>query len=1051
MLQSQPYCPHWMVVAPPPFARPGGASSSPLFHHPLPPPRACMARRKGQPQRPGGVSRAELQRQLEAEERSKQLAALDEALEQRHGTRAHSDDGGEQAEGADAAAPPPANSPQPPLQPQQRPQVFYSSPPAASHAPPQLRPPGFAHPHPRLPPSSSLPPQVPTYATLPSGLYAPPPPVSAPPTHPAAVPSPVQLQPPSSTPAAPPGLSRFAEKYVPMWLRNVNASMPHAIVPRSPAEAFSIDYAPIHETLFPNRLLSLLSDIEGRNVRRVHQALAQLNYSPIRGTSTSPIPPLTPTNYALHFIPLLQAEWQARSLQLQQAALYAAPLRPVPRHPSEPPGPPNYILEAKSIREGWPPVDLGDALTLRQLQPEHQTWQGLEFTASVAGINRAAGEVILRCDSLFFYQQSLVFNVMWKVQERIFNEWRCAVEMLDLHITSDTLISNPPPSSNGTSPRPRKRTAVESWLFPEPEDVMSTLPAPVDDECDWVDSSLNEEQRNAVRSILWGQQRLPLLLHGPPGTGKTKTLVEGVLQILKRHPHAHVLVCGASNPSTDTLAMRLQRSLSPKELLRLNSPSRPFAEVRGELLPYCHIENDRFALPTMQQLLSKRVICCTVLDASLLLRARASNHDLSTLEVLTTGYIHPTLSDHNELQLAKPHFSYLLIDEAGQATETDVACALSVVATDDSRCGRAHVTICGDPQQLGPHINSEEARAHDFDVSLLERLMSRPVYADHPCSRKNRRMHPDAKWDLRTTPFVDLVKNYRSTPEILWLPSTEFYHETLQPAAASSIQGSPLRDWFSLPNRGFPMMFQHVAGDDLEMDEGASFFNDAEVTAVRQLILDLVRPPSNDPDKGRHGAVQPKEISVIAPFREQVWRIRLALRAVGLGEVDVGNVEALQGAENRVVIISTVRSKELRWLPIDRQQNRGVLFEPKRFNVAMTRAKELLVVVGNAETLTMDPYWKAFYRLCLRNRCYVGPPVQNGGANELGHAVSKLEADYARRRAGPARSGASSRSPALNGHDGEDEDDEDDEEKRQQARDFDILIGRLATQLVNDE
>lgn len=90
------------------------------------------------------------------------------------------------------------------------------------------------------------------------------------------------------------------------------------------------------------------------------------------------------------------------------------------------------------------------------------------------------------------------------------------------------------------------------------------------------------------------------------------------------------------------------------------------------------------------------------------------------------------------------------------------------------------------------------------------------------------------------------------------------------------------------------MVFQHVAGDDLEVDEGASFFNELEVQAVRDHVLALVRPPV---DKAAHGMVQAKEISVISPFREQVWRIRLALRAVGLGEVDVGNVEALQGAE----------------------------------------------------------------------------------------------------------------------------------------------------------
>lgn len=163
----------------------------------------------------------------------------------------------------------------------------------------------------------------------------------------------------------------------------------------------------------------------------------------------------------------------------------------------------------------------------------------------------------------------------------------------------------------------------------------------------------------------------------------------------------------------------------------------------------------------------------------------------------------------------------------------------------------------------------------------------------------------------------------------LTLFSLQFYHETLLPYAAKSVQHTcvpsllrplqllsalfnsrsscrPLRSWSQLPNPGFPILFNHVGGLDLEIDEGASFFNDAEVAQVRAHILALVRPPV---DQAQHGTVAPKEISVISPFREQVWRIRLALRAVGLGEVDVGNVEALQGAEKYVLLSLSARRR----------------------------------------------------------------------------------------------------------------------------------------------
>ena len=124
-------------------------------------------------------------------------------------------------------------------------------------------------------------------------------------------------------------------------------------------------------------------------------------------------------------------------------------------------------------------------------------------------------------------------------------------------------------------------------------------------------------------------------------------------------------------------------------------------------------------------------------------------------------------------------------------------------------------------------------------------------------------------------------------------------------------------------------------------------------------------------------------------------------------EVDVGNVEALQGAENRVVIISTVRSTGLRWfvpicslsrvsswltsncmsfvtgrLATDREQSRGLMHEPKRFNVALTRAKEVLVVVGNHDTLCLDPLWLQFYMFARRNSAFVGPPLRNSAQED---------------------------------------------------------------------
>lgn len=110
--------------------------------------------------------------------------------------------------------------------------------------------------------------------------------------------------------------------------------------------------------------------------------------------------------------------------------------------------------------------------------------------------------------------------------------------------------------------------------------------------------------------------------------------------------------------------------------------------------------------------------------------------------------------------------------------------------------------------------------------------------------------------------------------------------------------------------------------------------------------------------------VSASDIAVISPFREQVWRLRLALRKIGLSTVNVGTTEVFQGAEHLVTIISTVRTRE-RFLKDDMKNSLGLIYERKRFCVATTRAQELLIVVGNPQLLKVDPYWRSFWNWSL--------------------------------------------------------------------------------------
>lgn len=393
-------------------------------------------------------------------------------------------------------------------------------------------------------------------------------------------------------------------------------------------------------------------------------------------------------------------------------------------------------------------------------------------------------------------------------------------------------------------------------------------------------------------------------------------------------------------------------------------------------------------------LLSKRIIVASCADCALLSAARLDNVHLARAEHNVMSVIHP-----HDAKLPQPHFGYLLVDEAAQSMEPEILIALAVAVTDEKYSEPSILALAGDAKQLGPNIVAPECIG--LDTSLLDRLSARSVYKDHPSARKNQIVaggpggEGSPEWKLGI-PFVALVRNYRSATPILGVPSTLFYAESLVPSASvAKIQNSPLHSYARLANK-FPLLFINVKGADEAVDEGASYFNMQEVLMITHLVAELTSPAGH----AQHGALRPEEISVITPYREQVWRIRLALRAINQGGVDVGNVEALQGAENRVVIISTVRSLSHKDLVADRAKHRGLMFEPRRFNVALTRAKEVLIVVGNAEMLSLDPNWRTFLNFCTRNGGFSGSPPAALTERDGPELISRLEVAWRAARSG---------------------------------------------------
>lgn len=163
------------------------------------------------------------------------------------------------------------------------------------------------------------------------------------------------------------------------------------------------------------------------------------------------------------------------------------------------------------------------------------------------------------------------------------------------------------------------------------------------------------------------------------------------------------------------------------------------------------------------------------------------------------------------------------------------------------------------------------------------------------------------------------------------------------------------------------MKFILNSGHDESYEEAVSFYNPREVQIAVKAVQSLLSPSSWP--SGKDGAKVPileNEIAVMSPFREQVKRLRKALRIVSYKGVNVGPAEAYQGSEYRFVIICTTRARE-RFLKNDAEKGAGLVFEHRRANVALTRAKEGLIVVGNPWILERDPLWAKWMSFAWRH------------------------------------------------------------------------------------
>jgi helicase MOV-10 len=395
---------------------------------------------------------------------------------------------------------------------------------------------------------------------------------------------------------------------------------------------------------------------------------------------------------------------------------------------------------------------------------------------------------------------------------------------------------------------------------------------------------------------------------------------------LSRHSDKlKILLVAPSNDAADILGTKLTQYFPPTELRRILAFSRSVADLPDKLKPHCSEGLDEEG--QKNEIMSARIVVGTVNMA-----ARFSF-----------------------MGVPKGHFNVLVVDEAGHAIEPEVIAVAATLmdynTTSKKRSGQ--LLLAGDPKQLGPVISSNVCEKHGLALSYMERLTLREAYG---------RCGADGQYPPSL--LTKLVRNYRSHPAILKLPNTMFYDNELQ-VCGDRMKTHNLANWEHLPICHFPVLFHAVHGENTREANSPSWFNPHEAETVVQyvnLLVNQSRPP-----------IGQDEIGIITPYARQVQKIRLALKLRDIFHVKVGSVETFQGQERRVIILSTVRAETELIETHDKKYNLGFVANEKRFNVAVTRAQALLIVIGHPNVLATDKHrWLPLMRHCKENGSWIG-------------------------------------------------------------------------------
>ncbi|KGN59344.1 DNA-binding protein SMUBP-2 isoform X2 [Cucumis sativus] len=445
-------------------------------------------------------------------------------------------------------------------------------------------------------------------------------------------------------------------------------------------------------------------------------------------------------------------------------------------------------------------------------------------------------------------------------------------------------------------------------------------------------SNLDHSQKDAISKALSGKN--VFLLHGPPGTGKTTTVVEIILQEVKRG--SKILACAASNIAVDNIVERLVPHRV--KLVRVGHPARLLPQVLESALDAQVLRGDNSSLANdirkeMKALNGKLLKAKDrntrreiQKELRTLSKEERNRQQLAVTDVIkNSDVVLTTLTGAFSRKLNNISFDLVIIDEAAQALE--IACWIALLKA--SRC-----ILAGDHLQLPPTIQSVEAEKKGLGRTLFERLAE--MYGNEVTSM--------------------LTVQYRMHELIMDWSSKELYDSKIK--AHSSVAAHMLYDLEDVKKTSSTeptLLLIDIAGCEMEerKDEEESTLNEGEAEVAMAHAKRLIQ-----------SGVQPSDIGIITPYAAQVVLLKtLRSNDDKLKDIEISTVDGFQGREKEAIIISMVRSNS--------KKEVGFLSDRRRMNVAVTRARRQCCLVCDTDTVTYDAFLKRLIEYFEENGEYL--------------------------------------------------------------------------------